>query len=507
MHRGWLIVCLLMAGCSQEGSRAEQAGQGSGASPAQSAPATHRTGEASGSQTGEARGSQSSASADESLPPDLRTRSDGSDWPGFLGPTGDSKSSETGIVTAWPSKGPKLLWEMRVGVGYGMPAVSRGRLYQFDRRDDRETLTCFHSETGEQLWQVGYPSDYQDLYGYDNGPRCCPLIDGNRVYLHGAEGMLHCVSAEDGKVLWKVDTANRFNIVQNFFGVGSTPVIEGDLLIVQVGGSLAANRNTPPGRLDLVEGDNSGVVAFNKFTGEVAYQLSDELASYASPTLATIDGRRWCFVLARGGLLGFDPATGKQHFHYPWRADILESVNASNPVVAGDMVFISECYGPGSSLLRVRPGGYDLLWADQRRARDKVMQTHWNTPIHHDGYLYGSSGRNSNDAELRCIELRTGKVMWSEPGLSRSSLLMVDGHFICLTEDGQLLLLRVNPEKFDLVARATPELPEQGMQLPLGLGRTRLLNYPAWAAPILSHGLLYVRGSDRLACFELIAKP
>src|SRR5690606_25563868 len=98
-----------------------------------------------------------------------------------------------------------------------------------------------------------------------------------------------------------------------------------------------------------VKGNGSGVVAFDKLTGQVRYQLSDELASYSSPTLATIGDRRWCFVFARGGLLGFEPATGKLDFHYPWRSPKLESVNASNPVVVDNTVFISECYGPGSS--------------------------------------------------------------------------------------------------------------------------------------------------------------
>src|SRR5690606_31589665 len=108
------------------------------------------------------------------------------------------------------------------------------------------------------------------------------------------------------------------------------------------------SREAPPGQLDLVKPNGSGVVAFDKHTGKVKYKLADELASYASPVLAKIGGRDWCFVFARGGLLGFDPASGKQDFHYPWRADMLESVNASNPVVVDDLVFISECYDVGS---------------------------------------------------------------------------------------------------------------------------------------------------------------
>jgi hypothetical protein len=163
-------------------------------------------------------------------------------------------------------------------------------------------------------------------------------------------------------------------------------------------------------------------------------------------------------------------------------------VNAANPVVANDTVFISETYGPGSALLRVKPGGYEVLWTDADKPRAKSMQCHWNTPIYLDGYLYGCSGRHTANGELRCIELATGKIMWSQPNLTRTSLLMLDGHFICQAEDGTVILLRVNPRRYEEISRM--ELPE--------------LQYPCWAAPILAHGLLYLRGKDRLVCMELI---
>ena len=451
-----------------------------------------------------AEASERAASKANSVP-NLGTRKTGEDWPAFLGPAGDSKSTETGILTKWPDVGPKRIWIKQVGTGYGMPSISRGRLFQFSRYKDQNRLTCVNSETGDELWKFEYPTDYEDLYGYDNGPRCSPVIDSNRVYIFGQEGMLHCLNLLDGKPIWKVDTSARFGVIQNFFGVGSTPIIEGDLLIAQVGGSPEESKQVPPGQLNAVKPNGTGVVAFDKFTGKVRYKLGDELASYAGPVAATIGGRRWCFVFARNGLLAFDPANGKLDFHYPWRAKLLESVNASNPVVVGRHVFISETYGPGSSLLKVKPGGYDVVWADGDRVREKSMQTHWNTCVHHDGYLYGSSGRHSENAELRCIELMTGKVKWSQPVLGRSSLLYVDGHFVCLTEYGGLLLLKANSEKFDLVAKTIlplekeeePELAQAGV-------KPHLLHYPAWAAPILSHGLLYLRGAGRLVCLELI---
>jgi outer membrane protein assembly factor BamB len=309
-----------------------------------------------------------------------------SDCPSFLGPTGDSKSSERGILTRWPAEGPPVVWQLSLGTGYGSPTISAGRLFQFDRLVDRARLRCLDPKSGAVKWTFDYASDFRDLYGYDNGPRTSPVVDGDRVYLLGAEGMLHCLNVADGKVIWKVDTAEQFGVIQNFFGVGSTPVVENDLLIVQIGGSPEESKSIPPGRLDQVVGNGSGIVAFDKKTGAVRYKITDELASYSSPALATIDGRRWCFVFARGGLVGFDPEGGKVDFQFPWRAPILESVNASNPVVVGSQVFISETYGPGSALLCVKPGDAEVVWSDAKKRRDKSMQTHWNTCIHVDGY-------------------------------------------------------------------------------------------------------------------------
>jgi outer membrane protein assembly factor BamB len=419
----------------------------------------------------------------------------GSDWPKFLGPLGASVSTEKGIIAPWPNEGLKIVWQKQVGAGYGMPTISNGKLYHFDRNGQNLRLTCMDAKTGAPLWTYEYLSIYKDSFGYNNGPRCSPLIDSDRVYLYGVEGMLHCLKADSGKLVWNFNVNKEFNVIQNFFGVGSTPAIEGDLLIAQVGGSPEGSTSRDLFNQTL-KANGSGVVAFNKHTGKVVYKISNELASYSSPVLATINGRRWCFVFARGGLLGFDPANGKIEFEYSFRSPDVESVNASNPVVIGDQVFISECYGPGSALLKVKPGGYEVL-RDESKKLKKSMQCHWMTPIYHDGYLYGCSGRHTPAADLRCIELATGKIMWSERGLTRSSLLMVDGHFICLSEDGALRLLKVNPQKYEEVS--TLELKDP---------RTKqaLLEYPCWAAPILSHGLLYLRGEERLVCLELIPR-
>src|SRR5262245_32538980 len=231
------------------------------------------------------------SSADASTP--HSTRKAGQDWPIFLGPNQDSRSPETGIATKWGESGLKLVWQVKLGTSYGAPTIADGRLMQFDRFGDKSRLYCLNPETGKELWRYEFPAKYEDLYQYNNGPRCSPVIDGDRVYAYAVDGVLACCRVEDGKPVWEKNLNKEFGVVQNFFGVGSTPVVEGDLLIVMVGGSPPESHQIAPGQLNRVEPNGSGIVAFDKLTGEVKYKIADELASYASLKLATIDDRRW----------------------------------------------------------------------------------------------------------------------------------------------------------------------------------------------------------------------
>ena len=415
------------------------------------------------------------------------------DWHNFLGPAQNGKSQEKIKITPWNESGPPVLWTKEIGTSYGSPTVANGKVCIFARHGDMALLSCLESHTGNELWRFEYPTDYEDMYGYNNGPRSCPIVDDDRVYIFGAEGMLHCVNAKNGKRIWKVDTVQQFNVVDNFFGVASAPAVEGDLLIVQIGGS-------PPGTpKDIWESkgkpkpNGSGIVAFNKFSGDVVYQTADELASYASPVFANINGRRWGFAFMRSGLIGFEPKSGKIDFYYPWRDNQVESVNASSPVIADDLVFISESYGIGSSVLQVQPGEYKVVWKDRPNSRNRAMEMHWHTPIHHEGYIYGCSGRHSGGAEFRCVELKTGKIMWRSRVNERASLLWVNDYFIYLGEYGRLMLLKCTPDNLEVISQSVP-IDKNGKQL---------INYPAWAAPVLADGHLYVRGKDRLICFVL----
>lgn len=435
---------------------------------------------------------------------DLSTRA-GEDWGTFLGPSGTGVSSLVGIASPWEAGGPRVVWQAAIGEGYCAPAVAAGRAFLFDRVGDSLRLRAVEAETGRPLWEAAREVVYTDSFGYDGGPRAQPVVAGDRVLTFGPDGKLECRAVVDGGLLWEVDTSATYHVVQNFFGVGTAPLVVGPLrsgaeertlVVVQVGGSRAGAPPAAPERLDLVKGLDSGLVAFDLTSGAEVWRSTNQLASYSVPVLATIAGRPLLLAWMRDDLVAVEPATGRLLDRFRWRSDELFSVVAASPVVSGDQILLSECYGPGSVLLSLEKESFREVRRDRPGARPRqALKTHWNTPVLRDGYLYGSSGRNAGDAQLACVNWNTGVVGWSEGGLGRSSVTLVDDHLLILGEYGDLVLARATPEKYEEVSRIRP--------LDAASGR-ELLAPPCWAAPVIARGLVFVRGSGRIVCLDLM---
>jgi outer membrane protein assembly factor BamB len=425
------------------------------------------------------------------------------DWPQFLGPHANGISDETGLLDKWPTNGPPLIWEKKIGTGYGAPSI-RGDLLVFHHRvGDEEIIESLEAGTGKSIWRYAYPSHFIDPYGYNNGPRSSPLLTDDRCYTFGAEGKLVCLDLKSGKLIWQRDTAADWTIPPAFFGVGSSPVLENGLLIIMVGGQ-----------------PNSGVVALDPATGKaiwesvgeknwqgqpmlgwpgerkVNWQTWEKQASYSTPLATTIHGQRHLLCLTRQGLVSLNPTNGAVNFSFWFRSPVNDSVNAMVPIVVDDLILISGAYYKiGSILLKVKPEGkgVDEVW------RGLALELHWNTPIYHNGYLYAFSGRNEPDAHFRCVEFKTGKLMWDRdehwqphstptPDVyGRGSCIMADGKLIVLGEGGLLGLFKLNPQQPEEISH---------FQVPQ-------LHYPCWAAPILSKKRLYLRSEDHLVCLNL----
>ena len=421
------------------------------------------------------------------------------DWPSFLGSQREPISTETHIRKRLGGGRPKLVWELARGTGYSSPSIRGDYLVYMHRVEDEEIVECLHPETGKRYWRFSYATDFRDRFGYNNGPRSSPVIDDEHVYTYSAQGKLHCLLLRTGQLVWRRDIAKEFGVPQDFFGVASTPLLEGDRLILNVGAPAGPE-----------------VAAFDKRTGRMLWGVGDQWGpSYASPVAARVFGKRRVFVVAggeshppTGGLLVVDPRNGGLDFRFPWRSRSYESVNAACPVVTGDRVLVSATYRTGAALLELKPdGGYSKLWTNSD------FDLHWTTPVYYQGHYYAFSGRNEADAELTCVHAESGRTVWSRAlewtetvqlqGGSRTiygspyrgNLLLVEGKFLALGEHGHLLWLELSPDG------------------PKVMSRSRLfLARETWSPPVLSRGLLYVNQNSRsvdppkgprLLCYDL----
>jgi outer membrane protein assembly factor BamB/dienelactone hydrolase len=437
-----------------------------------------------------------------------------SDWPNFLGPTHDGISPETGIMDHFdaPDTGKPYLppaWTVVKGESYSSPSIKDNLLILHHRIRNNEVIECLDAETGGLYWSHQYPTTYRDSFNYLNGPRASPAIDEDRIYTCGALGVLCCFDLRTGHLYWRRDLMKEFDLDQGFFGFTTSPIIERDLLILNVGGKNGAC-----------------VVAFDKNKGTVKWLSgSDWGRSYATPVAATMHDKRILFVFAGGmsdppvgGLIGLDPESGKVHFTFPWRSPRTFSVNASSPVVSGNRVFISSSYDIHGAMIEIQP---DLTHKMIYRTRD--FSSHWMTPIVRDGYLYGFA----ND-KLVCLEWNTGKLMWGKrlklgqedvdknddttrsgvkygadqyrPAPDRQSfgfgsLTWADNRFLCLGETGLLAWLDLSPKGCRIISSCRLFTASQ-----------------TWTAPVLSRGLLYVNQNlpseehpPRLLCYDLRA--
>lgn len=412
-------------------------------------------------------------------------------WPRLLGKSFDGVADSEGIKFDW-NRPPEVAWRLPVGSGYGLGSVSGGRYYHFDagRKDGQwfERLRAYDLEDAKLIWSADRPFQYDDMYGYESGPRGTPTTDGNSIVTYGADGELFCRSIADGSLIWTIPTSEKYGVVQNFFGVGSSPLILDSMVIVLVGGSPPEDQGIAPGRLDRVIANGSALVAFDLKTGDEVWRCGDDLASYSSPRTMQIGSKTVVLMFAREHLLAVDPSIGKVLWKKRHRSERRESVNAMIPVVDGDRIFISECYDIGSLLMKVSVDGHETLWQDSQLIRDRAMLCHWSTPILVDGYLYGCSGRNNPDSDFRCIEFETGKVQWSDDRRIRSSLAYAGGDLVVLDENARMQIVRPNPKKLDLISEHD---------------FSELISQPCWAAPIIVGNRMLIRGDRAVICLAL----
>jgi len=385
------------------------------------------------------------------------------DWPRFLGPMQDNTSAEADVWLDWPESGPPERWRVKVGNAYSAPSVAQGKLVVFHRRGNEEIVACLDPMTGQSLWESAYPTRYEDRYGYNNGPRAAPLIDKERVFTMGAEGVLSCFELLTGKEVWQRHVYRDYAIDQGFFGAGTPPIPYENLVLINAGSA------------------QGGIMAFDMTTGKTVWKATAYEASYSAGVIQVIQGKPTALFLTRDAFVGLSPDTGVVLFEYPFRSRLHESVNAASPVVHQDEVFLSATYGVGAALLRVHPDRIEEIWRDNR-----AMENHWSTSIRVGDYVYGVHGRHESGSAFRCMAWADGSVRWDAPrGLGRASFIRAGDRFIAIGERGDLAVIRISPEAYQEERRI------------------KVLDYPCWTPPVLSHGLLYLRNENTLLCLDL----
>ena len=387
------------------------------------------------------------------------------DWPNWRGATFDGKSTMTGIKTDW-SKGLNKVWQVdylcqgKANASWSAPVVQGNRLVVTGRDDKNDLVFCIDSESGKLMWSTSYASEAETSHG--PGARATPFIDDNRVYTFGRSGDLACWMLEDGKLLWKKNVTDLGG-AEPQWGYSTSPLVFQDKVIVQGGGKVLT-------------------VAYNKMTGDVIWKSMEGDAGYAASVIMIVDNEPKLLVYHAKALSMINPVDGKEIWTTPWETEY--GVNATTPVVDKNLIFISSGYGRGGQSIEVKGNSFTIKW------KNDVIGSQHSDPIILDGYLYGYSGESSGrDGKFKCVEMATGKEMWSTGDISWGTILNADGYLVCFDVRGNLYLVKPDPKAFQKAGELKKAMED--------------VTNPAWTSPVVANGKLYLRYLQRLVCYDL----
>lgn len=393
----------------------------------------------------------------------LSTAATAGDWPQVLGPTRNGLAKDESLRAPLPDAASATLWSKRVGSGFAGVAVLKGQAMLFHRENDDLVAERVDAVTGKSGWRITFPTTYVSGISPDNGPRCVPLLHAGTAYLLGPGGELVAAELDDGKIRWQRNLKQEFHAPEGYFGFGSSPIVEDDKLVLNVGGA-----------------PDAGIVAFSLSDGQTLWKVGGEAASYSSPVAATIDGQRQLVFVTRLNVVSLSPKDGQVRFRFPFGARG-PTVNAATPLVLGDHLFVSASYGVGAQWAKITDNSASEVWAN-----DDVMSSQYTTCVERDGILYGIDGRQDvGSARLRAFDPRTGKVLWTRENFGTGNLILVGDKLLIMRTEGELVVADASPEGFR----------EQR--------RMQLFNTTVQALPALSDGLLLVRDTRTLKCLRI----
>ena len=385
-------------------------------------------------------------------------------WPQYRGALGDGKSQ----ASLGQSTTPKTIWKVPTELGFSSFSIANGRAFTQIQKNKAEMLLALDASTGSTLWSKSLgASDWRgggDAGASDNkggdGPRSTPSTDGDKVFVYDAHMVLWCFDAASGEELWKRDILNEFAGRNIKWHNATSPLLDGDRIYVGGGGA------------------NQSLLAFDTDTGKTLWKSGDEEITHATPTLTEIDGKKQVIYFVQSGLVSVDPENGKKL----WRQKYDFSVStAASPLVEGNLVYCSAGYGVGAGLYSVSGNSTtQRVW----RKNAKLMN-HWSTPIVHDGHLYGIfEFKKYGRAPLNCVDLKTGKIKWSQRGFGPGNCILVGDKLVVLSDAGEVVVVKARTDEYE------------------ELSRTDVLDGKCWSTPAYSDGRIFVRSTVEGACLE-----
>lgn len=383
------------------------------------------------------------------------------DWPRYRGANYDGISVEKNWLGNWPGGQPRQLWKAAVGTGFSSLSIANGRLYTIGNSGKQDTVYCLDAASGKEIWKHTYAQELDPKY-YEGGPGATPTVDGSHVYTFARHGTVHCLDAATGHVVWTRDIHKEFGCEIPDWGFNGSVHIENDLAILNAG----------------IAG-----LALNKATGEKVWLSGKEAAGYGTPVPLTTAGKRAIALFTAKYVVAVDPRTGGEYWRHPWKTKY--DVNAADPAISGNQMYVSSGYETGGAVIDFTDNKPNQVWFN------KEIRAQTASPIVVGNYVYGIDGSGGDkNSHLKCLDLKTGTVVWISPAATTGSLTVADGRIIWLTGGGEVIVVEAKPDGYKELARA------------------QVSGGKHWSAPVLSNGRLYLRSAKGdLVCVDVKGNP
>lgn len=391
------------------------------------------------------------------------------DWPQFLGPTRNGISAETNLIDSIPESGPKIVWRTDLGMGMSGVAVSDGAAYTLFQDEQGQYAVALDETSGDVKWKTRLADAFENSMG--NGPRATPAVIGKVIYVLTGEGILIALSAASGELKWAVDTTRDLDAKAADYGMASSPLVVGEVIVVHVGASSGA------------------VAAYSAESGERVWAAGRGTCGYSSPILLDLAGTEQLVSFIGNAVVGIRPEDGDVLWSHPFETDY--DCNIAVPVRVDDSsVLISSGENHGSEILRVSHTGgewnVDESWSSF--GKKSVLRSEWQTPVVSGKNLFGldNVGSAGPITNLVCVELPSGQQSWIQKRFGKSNLTLADGKLFISTMKGELVTVKATSKGFN----------ETGRSAVLGMTRQ---------APVIANGQLYLRDDREVVCIDVRA--